>query len=418
MNQSEPSAYEIAVAQFDKAAAYLDLKSGQREMLRRPKCELTVHFPVKMDDGSERVFTGFRVHHSTTRGPAKGGIRYHPSVTIDEMRAMAMWMTWKCAVVNIPFGGAKGGVICDPATLSRRELEGMTRRYATEISVLMSPEHDIPAPDVNTDAQIMAWIMDTYSMRRGHITPAVITGKPLELGGSLGRTEATGRGIMLSTLEAMKYRGIPLEGATVAVQGFGKVGAPTAYLLQDRGCRVVALTDVSGGIYHPKGLDVRDVLRYAREHGNLIAGYPLADRMEPDELFDLDVDVLAPCALEKAITAKNAPRIRAKIVVEGANGPTIPEAEEILLDKGIFLVPDVLANAGGVTVSYFEWVQGLQFFFWSEQEVNARLDEIMVRSFGDVLRTAEEKKVGMRVAAYILAIDRVARAHTLRGTYP
>jgi len=418
VNTSELTAYEIAVAQFDKAAAYLDLKPGQCEMLRRPKCELAVNFPIRMDDGSEQVFTGYRVQHSTARGPAKGGIRYHPSVTLDEMRAMAMWMTWKCAVVNIPFGGAKGGVICDPTTLSRRELESLTRRYASEISLLMSPEGDIPAPDVNTDGQIMAWIMDTYSTRRGYYTPAVITGKPIELGGSLGRAEATGRGVMLSTLEAMKYRGIDPEGATLAVQGFGKVGAPTAYLLQDKGCRIVAITDISGSIYHPKGLDVRDVLRYAREHGNLIAGYPLADSIEADEFLGLDVDVLAPCALEKAITAKNAPRIRAKIVVEGANGPTTPDAEDILADKGIFLVPDVLANAGGVTVSYFEWVQGLQCFFWSEQEVNARLDEIMVRSFGDVLRTAEEKKVGMRVAAYILAIDRVARAHALRGTYP
>lgn len=417
-NNREPSAYEIAVAQFDKAVAYLDIKPGLRELMRRPKCELVVNFPVKMDDGSEQVFTGFRVHHSTVRGPAKGGIRYHPNVTLDEMRAMAMWMTWKCAVVNVPFGGAKGGVICDPTTLSRRELENLTRRYATEISLLMSAEGDIPAPDVNTDAQVMAWIMDTYSMHRGCLTPAVITGKPIELGGSRGRQEATGRGVMHATIEALKHCGIPVEGATVAVQGFGKVGAPSAYLLQESGCKVVAISDISGCIYHPKGLDTRDVLRYAREHGNLIAGYPLADSIQQDELFTLDVDVLAPCALEKAITAENAPGIRARIVVEGANGPTTPEAEEILVDKGIFVVPDVLANAGGVTVSYFEWVQGMQFFFWSEQEINARLHDIMVRSFGDVLHTAEEKKVSMRIAAYILAIDRVARAHALRGTYP
>ncbi len=418
MGNNNGSPYEIALAQYDKAAAYLDIQPGVREMLRHSKRELIVNFPVKMDDGSVRIFTGYRVHHSITRGPAKGGIRYHPDVTLDEMRAMAMWMTWKCAVVGIPFGGAKGGVACDPATLSRNELENLTRRYATEIAILMSPEGDIPAPDVNTDAQVMAWIMDTYSMRRGYSVPAVVTGKPVELGGSLGRAEATGRGVALCTTEAMKHLGIPVEGATVAVQGFGKVGAPTAYLLQDYGCRIVAITDIKGGIYNPKGLDVRDVLRYAREHGGFVVGYPAADSLTNEELFELDVDVLAPCALEKAITAANAPKIRAKIVSEGANGPTTPEADEILYGKGIFLVPDVLANAGGVTVSYFEWVQGLQHFFWSERDINAQLREVMVRSFVDVLRIAEEKKVDMRVAAYILAIDRVAKAHTLRGTHP
>ncbi len=415
---SPRSPYEIAVAQYDKAAAYLDLEPGVREMLRHTRRELTVNFPVRMDDGSERIFTGYRVHHSTTRGPSKGGIRYHPDVTLDEMRAMAMWMTWKCAVVGIPFGGAKGGVACDPSGFSRRELENLTRRYASEIAILMSPEGDIPAPDVNTDGQVMAWIMDTYSMRRGYSTPAVVTGKPVEIGGSLGRAEATGRGVMFCALEAMKHVGIPVEGATVAVQGFGKVGAPAAYLLQDHGCRIVAIADILGGIYNPKGLDVRDVLHYAREHGNSVAGYPKADSLTNVELFELEVDVLAPCALENAITAANAPRIRAKIVAEGANGPTTPEADEILYDKGIFVVPDVLANAGGVTVSYFEWVQGLQYFFWSERDINTQLREVMVRSFEDVLRIAEEKKVDMRVAAYILAIDRVARAHQLRGTYP
>ncbi len=417
MSANGRTPYEIALAQYEKAAAYLDLKSGTREMLRYPKRVLIVSFPVEMDDGTEKVFTGYRVHHSTTRGPTKGGIRYHPAVTLDEMKAMAMWMTWKCAVVNIPYGGAKGGIACDPTQLSRRELENLTRRYATEIAILMSPEGDIPAPDVNTDAQIMAWIMDTYSMRRGYSTPAVVTGKPLELGGSLGRAEATGRGVMFCTLEAMKRQRIPLEGATVAVQGFGKVGAPTAYLLQDKGCKVVALSDVKGGIYNDQGLDVRDVMRYSREHGTVV-GYPGTDTLTNEELLELPVDVLAPCALENTITAANAPKIRAKILAEGANGPTTPEADDILFDKGVFVVPDVLANAGGVTVSYFEWVQGLQFFFWTEREINLQLRRIMVRSFEDVVRIAEEKKVDMRVAAYILAIDRVARAHELRGTYP
>lgn len=419
MQNSSGTAYEIALAQYDKAAAYLDLKPGVREMLRHPKRELIVNFPVRMDDGTERIFAGYRVHHSTARGPAKGGIRYHPDVTLDEMRAMAMWMTWKCAVVGIPFGGAKGGVTCDPSGFSMRELESLTRRFATEISIVMSPEGDIPAPDVNTNAQVMAWIMDTYSTLRGHDTPAVVTGKPLELGGSQGRAEATGRGIALIATEAMKHWGIPIEGATVAVQGFGKVGAPTAYLLQEYGCRILAITDIMGGIYNPKGLDTRDVLRYTRERGGgFVVGYPAADSLSNEELFELEIDVLAPCAMEKAITEANAPKIRAKLIVEGANGPTTPEADEILHDRGIPVVPDVLANAGGVTVSYFEWVQGLQWFFWNEREINLRLHEIMTRSFEAVLQIAEQKKVDMRVAAYILAIDRVAQAHLLRGTYP
>ena len=412
------SPHEIALAQYDNAVGYLDLDPGVREILRHCRRELTVNFPVKMDDGSERIMTGYRVHHSTTRGPSKGGIRYHPDVTLDEMRAMAMWMTWKCAVVGIPFGGAKGGVACDPSTLSRRELENLTRRYASEIAILMSPEGDIPAPDVNTDGQIMAWIMDTYSMGRGYSTPAVVTGKPIEIGGSLGRAEATGRGVMFCTLEALKHRRMSVEGATVAVQGFGKVGAPTAYLLQDQGCRIVAITDVGGGIYNPDGLETRDVLTYAREHGNSVAGFPAADSLTNEELLELDVDVLAPCALEKAITSANASKVRAKIVAEGANGPTTPEADKILFEKGIFVVPDVLANAGGVTVSYFEWVQGLQYFFWREKDINRQLREVMTRSFADVLQIAEERAVDMRVAAYILAVDRVARAHRLRGTYP
>ena len=417
MEQNSRSPYEIAVAQFDKAAAYLPLKAGIREMLRYPKRELTVNFPVKMDDGSVKIFTGYRVHHSTTRGPSKGGIRYHPDVTLDEVRALAMWMTWKCAVVGIPYGGAKGGVVCNPKVMSRNELENLTRRYATEIAILMSPEGDIPAPDVNTNPQVMAWIMDTYSMHRGYSTPAVVTGKPVEIGGSLGRTEATGRGVMFTAREAMKYRNVPLEGATVAVQGYGNVGSIAAYLMQDKGCKIIAASDSQGGIYNPKGFDARDVLRFKGENGSVV-GYPGADRITNEELLELPCDVLVPSALEKVITAENAPRIRAKIIAEGANGPTTPEADEILYDRGIFVVPDVLANAGGVTVSYFEWVQGLQFFFWSEKEINVQLREIMVRSFNDVVRIAEEKKVDMRVAAYILAIDRVAKATVIRGIYP
>jgi len=417
MEKNSRSPYEIAIAQFDKAAAYLDLKAGIREMLRHCKRELIVNFPVKMDDGSVRIFTGYRVHHSTVRGPSKGGIRYHPDVTLDEVRALAMWMTWKCAVVGIPFGGAKGGVVCDPKQMSQNELENLTRRYATEIAILMSPEGDIPAPDVNTNPRIMAWIMDTYSMHRGYSTPAVVTGKPVEIGGSLGRSEATGRGVMFTTREALKVKGIPLDGATVAVQGFGNVGAVAAYLLQDKGCKIIAVSDSQGGIYNPKGLDARDVMRFKAENRTVV-GYPGTDRLTNEELLELECDVLVPCALENVITAHNAPRIKAKVIAEGANGPTTPEADEILYDRGIFVVPDVLANAGGVTVSYFEWVQGLQFFFWSEREINVQLREIMVRSFNDVLRISEEKKVDMRVAAYILAIRRVADATMIRGIYP
>jgi len=415
--ENERSLYEIAVAQFDKAAAYLPLKAGIREMLRYPKRELTVNFPVKMDDGSVKMFTGYRVHHSAVRGPTKGGIRYHPDVTLDEVRALAMWMTWKCAVVGIPYGGAKGGVVCDPKKMSLTELENLTRRYATEIAVLMSPEGDIPAPDVNTNAQTMAWIMDTYSMHRGYSTPAVVTGKPVEIGGSLGRTEATGRGVMFTAREALKYKNIPIEGATVAVQGYGNVGSISAYLMQDKGAKIIAVSDFQGGIYNPKGLDARDVIRFNKETGTVV-GYPGTDRITNEELLELECDVLIPSALEKVITEKNAPKIKAKIIAEGANGPTTPEADEILYDRGVFVVPDVLANAGGVTVSYFEWVQGLQFFFWQEREINVQLREIMVRSFNDVVRIAEEKKVDMRVAAYILAIDRVAKATIIRGIYP
>lgn len=409
--------YEMALAQFDKAAAYLDLKAGIREMMRKPKRELTVNFPVKMDDGSVKIFTGYRVHHSTARGPSKGGIRYHPGVTLDEIRAQAMWMTWKCAVVNLPFGGAKGGVACNPKDLSQQELENLTRRYATEISVLMSPDGDIPAPDIGTNPQVMAWIMDTYSMHKGHSVPAVVTGKPVEIGGSLGRVEAPGRGVMQMAIAGLQHLGLPVEGARVVIQGFGTVGSITASLLQAEGLKVVAVSDTRGGIYNPKGLDVQAVLRHKEETGSVV-GFPGADGVTNAELIALDCDVLIPSALENQITRWNAGDIKARIIAEAANGPTTPEADEILHDRGVFVIPDVLCNAGGVVVSYFEWVQGLQFFFWSEAEINQRLKDIMMRSFNDVLRIAGEKKVDPRVASHILAIERVNRATIIRGIYP
>ena len=409
--------YAMALQQFDKAIRYLPIKAGIAEYLRAPKRELSVNFPVEMDDHSVRVFTGYRVHHNTALGPTKGGIRYHPDVTLDEVRALAMWMTWKCAVVGIPYGGAKGGVICDPKTLSTRELEKLTRRYATEVSVLMSPQGDIPAPDVGTGEREMAWIMDTYSMHRGYSAPAVVTGKPLAIGGSLGRNEATGRGVMVTALEALRRKNIAVEGARVVVQGFGKVGAPAAYLLEEQGARVIAVSDASGGVYNPRGLDTRDLLSHVKLQGT-VAGYQWAEPLTNAEILELECEVLMPCALENQITSTNAPRVRANIIAEGANGPLTPEADEILTEKGVFIIPDILCNAGGVTVSYFEWVQDLQSFFWGEDEINERLRRIMVRSFNQVLQVAHEKKVDTRTAAQILGIQRVAEAVLLRGIYP
>ena len=416
-NPVKENPFEIAQRQFDNAAKYLDLKEGIKAKLRVPKRELTVYFPVKMDDGSIRMFTGHRVQHNLARGPAKGGIRYHPDVTIDEVRALAMWMTWKCAVVNIPYGGAKGGVACNPKEMSERELERLTRRFTSEIIMLIGPESDIPAPDVNTNAQTMAWIMDTYSMTKGYSVPAVVTGKPVEIGGSLGRREATGRGVMFTTREALKYLGMSIEGTRVVVQGFGNVGAIGAELLQEMGCTVIAVSDSRGGIYNPKGLDVKDVIRHKAETGTVV-GYPGTDTVTNKELLELDCEVLVPAALENTITEENADGIKARIIAEGANGPTTPEADDILFDKGIFVIPDILANAGGVTVSYFEWVQGLQNFFWSEDEVNRNLENIMIKAFQDVLAISQRREVSMRIAAYILAIDRVATATLLRGIYP
>jgi len=409
--------WEMALRQFDIAADYLPLKRGIREFLAYPKRELTVNFPVKMDDGSVRIFTGHRVHHSTVLGPTKGGIRYHPDVTLNEVRALAMWMTWKCSVAGLPYGGAKGGVVVNPKELSSDELEHLTRRYATEISIMMSPEGDIPAPDVGTNPQTMAWIMDTYSMHRGYSIPAVVTGKPIPIGGSQGRFEATGRGVMIAAREAAKHLGTSLKGSKVVVTGYGNVSSVAAYLLHDLGCIITGASDSRGGVYNPKGFDPRALLKYKAETGSVV-GFPGTERLPIEEIVTLPCDILSPGALEGEITGRNAADVKAKIIAEGANGPTTPDADEILDKKGIMVIPDILANAGGVIVSYFEWVQGLQQFFWTEEEVNQNLERIMVRSFGQVLQTGQEKKTNMRTGALIRAIERVAEALMVRGIYP
>ncbi len=409
--------YEMAVAQFEDAAQRLGLSQAMRAILSKPKRELTVNFPVRMDNGDVRMFTGYRVQHNINRGPAKGGIRYSPEVSLDEVRALAMWMTWKAAVVNIPFGGAKGGVICDPKTMTGAELERLTRRYATEISILIGPDSDIPAPDMNTNPQIMSWIMDTYSMHKGYSVPAVITGKPLTIGGSEGRLEATARGVQFVTREAMRDRGMKPEETTVVVQGFGNVGSITARLLSEMGCKVVGVSDISGGVYNANGLDIHRALRYSREHGGL-KGLPGAEIVTNQELLELPCDILIPAALENQLTRGNASRIQARLIIEAANGPTTPEADLILNERGIPVVPDILANAGGVTVSYFEWVQDLQRFFWEEDEINKRLESIMTRSYKAVCNKAEEQQVSLRLGAYLLAVARVAEATEVRGVYP
>ena len=416
-NPEQGSALATALEQFETAANFLDLDENIRKILRAPKRELIVHFPVSMDDGRTEVFTGYRVQHSMSRGPAKGGIRYHPSVSLDEVRALAMWMTWKCAVVDIPFGGAKGAVACDPKLLSMRELEGLSRRYATEISIIISPEGDIPAPDMNTNAQIMAWIMDTYSMHRGYSVPGVVTGKPFSVGGTRGRVESTGRGCMNMAKETARHLSMPLEGAKVVVQGFGNVGSVAARMLQEQGCKIVAISDASGGVFNDSGLDVEAMLA-DREHIHNLQDSRHGDRITNAELLELPCDILMLAAMEGQITEANASKVKARIIVEGANGPTSTEADKILVDKGVFIVPDILANAGGVIVSYFEWVQDLQFYFWEEQEVEKRLDSIMKHSFESVLATAEENKVSMRMGAYIQGVSRVVAAHNTRGIYP
>jgi glutamate dehydrogenase (NAD(P)+) len=409
--------YEVAVAQFDEAAERLGLSQAMRAILRKPKRELTVNFPVRMDNGDVEMFTGYRVQHNINRGPAKGGIRFSPEVSLDEVRALSMWMTWKCAVVGIPFGGAKGGVICDPHKLSRAELERLSRRYATEISILIGPDSDIPAPDMNTNPQIMAWMMDTFSMHQGYSIPAVITGKPLAIGGSEGRLEATARGVQVVTRDAMIDLGMVPEECTVVVQGFGNVGSITARLLFELGCKVVGLSDINGGVYNPHGIDVHQALHFSREHGSL-AGLPNTEAVTNAELLALKCDVLVPAALENQLTGRNANQVKARLIIEAANGPTTPDADRIFDERGITVVPDILANAGGVTVSYFEWVQDLQRFFWAENEINDRLEQIMVRSYRAVREKALQQETNLRMGAYLLAVARVAEATEIRGVYP
>jgi glutamate dehydrogenase (NAD(P)+) len=411
------NAWEVAQHQFDLAAERLNLDPGLRAVLREPRRELTVHFPVHMDDGTVQVFTGYRVQHNLGRGPAKGGIRYHQDVTLDEVRALAMWMTWKCAVVGIPYGGGKGGVTVDPKKLSMKELEGLSRRYFTEISILIGPERDIPAPDVNTTPQIMAWFMDTYSMHAGYTVPGVVTGKPISLGGSEGRNEATARGCVFTVVDAAAHLGMDLTKATVAVQGFGNAGYIAAKLMSDEGSKVIAVSDTGGAIHNQAGLDVDKVLVWKKEHRTVV-GFPGSTTITNGELLELPCDVLIPAAYENQITAQNAANVKAKIVAEAANGPTTPEADKILASKGVFVIPDILANAGGVTVSYFEWVQDLNRDQWSEAVVNAKLKEIMDRSFAEVLAMAKLEQVDMRTAAYLVAVKRVADTTALRGLYP
>jgi glutamate dehydrogenase (NAD(P)+) len=416
----EASAFEpldVALEQYDRAADRLGLSSDVRDVLRYPKRELTVHFPVKMDDGSTRVFTGYRIQHNINRGPAKGGIRYHPSVNLDEIKALAMLMTWKCAVVKIPYGGAKGGVICNPKELSLRELERLTRRYTTEIALLIGPDSDIPAPDVNTNAQTMAWMMDTYSMHSGFSIPGVVTGKPLSVGGSEGRGDATGRGTVYCIQEAARAIDLDLSTARVAVQGFGNVGEATARLLAELGCKIVALSDSTGGIHRADGIDPARALQQKQETGSVV-GTPRTDRISNMDLLEVECDVLIPAALEGVLTEANAGRVKAQIVAEAANGPTAPGADRILESNGVMVIPDILCNAGGVTVSYFEWVQDREEFFWTIEEINARLRRLMTRAFDDTMRVSREHQVEPRLAAYMLAVGRVAEATLTRGIYP
>ncbi|HWE00631.1 MAG TPA: Glu/Leu/Phe/Val dehydrogenase [Bryobacteraceae bacterium] len=414
--KEEKNPWLAAEARFDNAANHLKLDDGMRKVLKSPAREIKVNIPVQLDDGRLEVFTGYRVQHSIARGPGKGGIRYAPNVTLDEVRALASWMTWKCAVVNIPFGGAKGGVICDPSLLSDGELERITRRYTAEIIEMIGPERDVPAPDVNTNDRVMAWIMDTYSMHVGHATTAVVTGKPMELGGSRGRREATGRGCMIVTLEALKRFGISPENTRAVIQGFGNVGGMAAQLMSARGFKIIGVIEYDGAVYNRNGLDIESLARYRHDTGS-INGFPEAEAIDKHEAMFLDCDVLLPAATENVITSENAANLRCRILCEGANGPTTSIADEILAEKKIFVIPDILANAGGVTVSYFEWVQDRQGFFWNEELVNSRLEEIMVGSFEAVTAYAGKHGVDNRTAAYMLALDRVASAIRLRGIY-
>ena len=411
------NAWAVAQRQFDLAAERLNLDEGMRRVLREPRRELTVHFPVHMDDGSVRVFAGYRVQHNLGRGPAKGGIRYHQDVSIDEVKALAMWMTWKCAVVGIPYGGGKGGVIVDPKQLSQKELEALTRRYFTEIEVLVGPEKDIPAPDVNTNAQIMAWMMDTYSMHAGYTVPGVVTGKPISLGGSEGRNEATARGTVYCIIEAARHLGMELHKTRVAIQGFGNAGSIAATLIEAEKATVVAVSDSSGGIHNPDGLDIHRVVAWKGEHGT-VQGFPGSKDISNAELLEVDCDILIPAALENQITEHNAGKVKARLIAEAANGPTTPEADRILFKNSKFMIPDILCNAGGVTVSYFEWVQDLNRDHWSEAVVNEKLRGIMVKAFQEVLAVARREQCDMRTAAYLVAVQRVADAMSMRGLYP
>lgn len=410
------SVFGAMLREFEGAARILNLEPGLWQMLTHAKRQIIVSCPVQMDNGEIQVFTGFRVQYNVTLGPAKGGIRYHPGVTLDEVTALAAWMTWKCAVAQLPFGGGKGGVICDPSKMSRRELEALTRRYTAEIIDAIGPDKDVPAPDVNTNEQIMAWFSDTYSMHVGHTSTAVVTGKPVEMGGSLGRREATGRGVMITARESARHLGFALAGSRVAVQGFGNVGSIAAELLAQQGARIVGVTDWKGGVQNPRGLDIAKLIAHVKEH-KTVQGFAGGDPLAAADVFKLDCDILIPAALENQITDENANDIKARLIVEGANGPTTPDAHKLLHERGVFVVPDILANAGGVTVSYFEWVQDRHGYFWTEKEVNERLEAKMVEAFDVVLKTAEKYKVDMRAAAYIVAIGRVATVTRMRGMY-
>ena len=416
-SETESSLFGEVVKRIDAVCRQINIDETTRLRLGKCERELIVNFPVRMDDGTIKVFTGFRVQHNDTRGPAKGGIRYHPDVTLDETRVLAALMTLKTAVINVPYGGAKGAVICNPKLMSQTELERLTRRYATEISLLIGPEIDIPAPDVGTNAQIMAWIMDTYSMTKGHSVLSVVTGKPVEIGGSLGRTEATGRGCMISAKLAARHLNMNIEGATVVVQGMGNVGATVANLLAKEGCQIIAISDSRGGVYNANGLPMDKLVLTKKETGTVV-GAKNTETITNEELLGLKCDILVPSALENQIVGTNASNIKARTIIEGANGPITTEADKIIHDKGIFVVPDILANAGGVMVSYFEWVQGLQSFFWSEKEVNDKLETVMSNAFADVVRISEAEKVNMRDAAYMLALKRIASAMKVRGIFP
>jgi glutamate dehydrogenase (NAD(P)+) len=418
VNELETDTYRLAVAQFDRAAELMGLDPNLRERLKMPERSLIVSIPIRMDDGAVKLFTGYRVQHDSSRGPSKGGIRYHPSVNLGEVGALAMWMTWKCALAGLPYGGAKGGVRVSPKELSHAELQRLTRRYAAEIFPLLGPDKDVPAPDVGTNAQVMAWIMDTYSQQVGFAVPGVVTGKPLSIGGSLGREEATGRGVVSVTLEALGHLGLGIDRATVVVQGFGNVGSNTARIMAEAGATVIAVSDVSGGLYNPKGLDLPELLRRYGQEERSLRDTKLGDFITNEELLALDCTVLVPAALSEQITVKTAPSVRCRVLVEGANGPTTLEADQILEDKGVFVIPDILANSGGVIVSYFEWVQDAQRFFWREKDIRDRLHEIITAAFQRTLEFSRARGVSMRMAALMSGIDKVAQAHLARGLYP